>query len=72
MKTCPFCNGQPFIEHRSGSYGYTPGYWVIGCKSCGIEFKKDSEEWSQKRGHYSVSKEAKSWLVNKWDTRTEK
>jgi Lar family restriction alleviation protein len=69
LKPCPFCGGSVKIEFVQGNWGYTNNMVHITCKKCHIGFHEKAEKWEQGKGTYSIEKEARKKLFNKWNTR---
>lgn len=73
---CPFCGSAVKVEHVQGSYGYTPDYVRIECKTCrtpgtmdGVAFSEPAEGWSPIKGHFSTRIWATETVLARWNRR---
>lgn len=72
LPNCALCGSPAEWVHNSGSWGYFPASHSIRCRGadCGIKTPTfGDEEWSKKRGTYSVLPEVKQKLLAIWSRR---
>lgn len=67
LKPCPFCGKPAVMQTDGGSYGYTSPFVFIKC--CDILKKEDTTDWQSGRGTFSIEKDAKKRLSERWNMR---
>lgn len=72
---CPFCSApahwKELIYQGSFGTGMEAPELTIGCVPCGIWFpQKRTEDWSRKKGHFSIEKKARAELLALWSNRS--
>ncbi len=70
---CPFDGTAAKLVTTPERWGYTPPYVNEECPKCGVKSpRKETQTWTQGRGHYSVEQQAIKFVVDWWNRRVDR